>query len=91
MSTKLHLHWDTWQQLTKGQAEVEVSGSTTGECINDLIRQFPAIEKELLDKDGRLLEYLSVFVNREIAFPDELATPVNDGDDIHLIPLIGGG
>ena len=91
MGIKLNLHWDTWQQLTKGQAAVEVSGSTTGECIKDLIRQFPAIEKELFDKEGKLLEYLSVFVNREIAFPDEIATSVKDGGEIHLIPLIGGG
>ena len=51
---------------------------------------FPKLQ-ELFDKEGKLLEYLSVFVNREIAFPDELATPVKDGDEIHLIPLIGGG
>ncbi len=91
MSTKLHLHWDTWRHLTNGQATVEVNGNTTGECLKDLVKQFPAIEKEIFDKDGKLLEYLSVFVNREIAFPDEMATPVKDKDEIHLIPLIGGG
>ena len=91
MSIKLHLHWDTWQRLTNGQATVEVNGNTTGECLKDLVRQFPAIEKELFDKDGKLLEYLSVFVNREIVFPDEMAVPVKDRDELHLIPLIGGG
>lgn len=88
---KLHLHWDTWQRLTGGQVVVTVSGSTTGECLEDLIREFPAIKEEMFDKDGNLLEYLSIFVNREVAFPEELTTPVNYGDEIHIIPLIGGG
>jgi molybdopterin converting factor small subunit len=88
---KLHLHWDTWQRLAGSQAVVAVSGSTTGECLEDLVREFPAIKQELFDKDGGLLEYLSVFVNREVAFPDELTKPVKHGDEIHIIPLIGGG
>jgi len=59
--------------------------------LKDLVEQVPSIEKEIFAEDGNLLEYLSIFVNRELAFPEELTTPVKDGDDIHLIPLIGGG
>jgi len=91
MSAKIHLHWHTWRQFTNGQAVVEVSGKTTGECLKDLVRQFPALEEELFGKNGRLLESLSLFVNKTIAFPDELTAPVSDGDEIHIIPLIGGG
>ena len=91
MSARIHLHWHVWQELTKAQAIVEVNGNTTGECLRHLVEQFPAIEKEIFNEDGSLLEYLSIFVNKELAFPEELTAPVKDRDEIHLIPLIGGG
>jgi len=91
MSAKMHLHWHVWQDLANGQTVVEVNGNTTGECLKHLVEQFPAIEKEIFTEDGNLLEYLTIFVNKELAFPEELTTPVKDGDDIHIIPLIGGG
>ena len=91
MSVKIYLHWYTWRQLANEQAIVEVSGNTTGQCLKHLVKQFPAIEKEIFGKDGKVLDYLSIVVNREVAFPNELATPVKDEDEIHIIPIIGGG
>ena len=70
---------------------MEVNGNTTGECLKNLVEQFPSIKKEIFTEDGNLLEYLSIFVNKELAFPEELTAPVKDGDDVHLVPLIGGG
>jgi molybdopterin converting factor small subunit len=91
MSIKVNIHWHVWQELTNGQAIVEVSGNTTGQCLKYLVKQFPALEEEIFDKAGELHGYLTIFVNREPAFPDELAKPVKDGDEIHLVPLIAGG
>jgi molybdopterin converting factor small subunit len=91
MSVRVHLHWHTWRALTDGQVVVEVSGKTTGECLKDLVRQFPALGRELFGKDERLAEHISLFVNKTVAFPDELAAAVRDGDEIHVVPMIGGG
>jgi len=91
MSVKINLHWHVWQELTNGQAVVEVNGNTTGQCLKRLVQQFPALEKELYDKDGELLGYLTIFVNREPAFPKELTKRVKDGDEIHVVPLVAGG
>jgi molybdopterin converting factor small subunit len=38
-----------------------------------------------------LAEHISLFVNKTVAFPDELAAAVRDGDEIHVVPMIGGG
>ena len=91
MSVKINIYHSSWRELTKGQTTIEVSGDTTGQCLNHLVKQFPALEKEIFDKDGKLLNYLSIFVNREIAFPEELTKPVKDGDELDIIPIIGGG
>jgi molybdopterin converting factor small subunit len=91
MSIKINLHWHLWQELTNGQAMVEISGNTTGQCLKHLVRQFPALNKEIFEKDGELLGYLTIFINREPAFPEELTKPVKDGDEIHIVPLIVGG
>jgi len=56
-----------------------------------LLEQFPALGKEIFDRNGELLGYLTIFVNREPAFPEELTKPVKDGDQIHIVPLIAGG
>jgi molybdopterin converting factor small subunit len=34
---------------------------------------------------------VEVYVNNESAYPEELAKPVQDGDEIHLILMLAGG
>jgi len=70
---------------------VEASGNTVGECLQYLVTQFPEIKKVLFDKEGELLRYLDIYVNLESAYPEDLAKPVKDGDEIDIIPMIGGG
>lgn len=91
MSITVNLHWHEWQKETNGQTIIEVNGNTTGQCLKHLLEQFPALEEEIFDRDGELLGYLTIFVNREPAFPEELAKPVKDEDQIHIVPLIAGG
>ena len=91
MGVKIYLHWHEWQELANKQTVIEVNGSTTGQCLNRLVEDFPNLKTEIFDKNGDLLGYLTIFVNKEPAFPDELARPVKDGDEIHIVPLIAGG
>ena len=79
------------QSYTNNMETASVSGGTVGECLNDLIRQFPDIEKMLYDKSGELLDYVTLFVNEEDTYPDNLAKPVKDGDVLQLAYLIAGG
>ena len=77
-------------QFTSGMKTVEVNGSTIGECLNDLVRQFPGLGENLFDKDGNLHYYLTMWVNRE-STTDLLADPVKDGDILDIIPVYVGG
>mgnify|MGYP001211790661 CR=1 FL=1 len=81
------------QHLTDNQDVVKVSGSTVGECLEDLVKQFPGIRKGLFDKHGKLLSYVEVYVNGESKYsqPEQLDSPVKDGDEVSLVLIVGGG
>ena len=79
------------QHLTNGVKVAEVSGRTVGECLIDLVRQFPQLKALLFTKNGKLLKYLDVYINGESAYPEELAKPVSDGDELYIIKIIVGG
>jgi len=70
---------------------IEVRGSTVGECLNHLVKQFPSIKKQLFCKDGALFENVIISVNGESAFPEQLAKPVKDGDELNIVFMISGG
>jgi molybdopterin converting factor small subunit len=78
-------------QYTKGQQIVDVSGNTVGQCLDDLVKQYPSIRPGLFDSSGKLHSYIVIYVNGESAYPEVLAKPVKTGDKLHIIFLIGGG
>jgi molybdopterin converting factor small subunit len=79
------------QPYTNNQEAAEANGSTVSECINHLVKQFSAMEKMLFDKNGKLLSYVGIYLNGEDTYPEELAKPVKDGDELHILYIIGGG
>jgi len=80
------------QHLTNDQVVAEVSGNTVGQCLDNLVKQFPGIESELFEKNGKLLEYVDIYINLESSYPEELAKPVKDGDELHItLFTIAGG
>ncbi|MBA7591115.1 Sulfur carrier protein CysO [subsurface metagenome] len=90
MSVIVNLH-PGLQRFTNGQATVKVEGNTVGQCLDGLAKQFPGIKSRLLDKKGKLLNYIDIYVNQESAYPEELAKAVRDGDEIHITLIIAGG
>ena len=90
MGIKVHIH-KTHRQFTNGLDVVEVEGNTVGNCLEHLVKQFPGIEKELFDKKRNLRNVVEVYLNLESAYPDELARPIKDGDEIHLTLILAGG
>jgi molybdopterin converting factor small subunit len=90
MPVKIHIH-TTHRQFTKGLEVVPVEGNTVGECLAQLVKQFPGMEKALFAKKDKLLNTVEVYLNQASAYPNELAKPVKDGDDIHLLIMLAGG
>ena len=74
------------------QTVVDVAGETVSVVIDDLIRQFPTLEKHLKDKNGNLRSFVNVFVGDEdIRSLDGLNTEVEPDDALIIIPSIAGG
>jgi len=90
MAVRIHVH-TTHRQFTNGQEVVEVEGKTVGECLKQLIARFPAMEKALFAKKDQLRNVVEIYVNHASAYPNELAKPVQDGDEIHLVVMLAGG
>ena len=90
MAVKVNIH-TTHRQFTNGLEVVAVEGSTVGECLNHLVKQFPGMEKALFVKKDKLLNIVEVYVNHASAHPNELVKPVQDGDEIHLVIMLAGG
>ena len=75
MSIKINLH-KTHRQYTNDQETIEVSGETVEECLKDLIKKYPPLEKEIFVKGGKLNPIMEVYLNGESAYPNELEKEV---------------
>ena len=90
MSVKINIP-SYMKASTDNKRVVEVDGSTVGECLNHLVEQFPRIKKQLFSKEGNLFENIIISINGESAYPEQLAKPVKDDDELKIIFVIGGG
>ncbi|MFC2069706.1 MoaD/ThiS family protein [Chloroflexota bacterium] len=91
MSIRVDIFYARLKQLIDNPDLVEVDGSTVGECLNDLVRQYPGTERWLFNKQGQLLRNLYVYINAESNYKAELAAPVKEGDKLIIASLIAGG
>jgi len=91
MTVKVNIFYPHLQQFTHHQEVVHVDGGTVGECLGNLVNQFPGIEQGIFDKQGQLLNYVYLFINGKASYPTDLAMPVNDGDELTIALLLAGG
>lgn len=90
MTIKIHIHI-THRQYTNGKKTIEVEGTSVGEALNNFIALYPEMKNELFDKNGELLHYIEIYLNKESAYPGELKKQVKDGDEIQIITFLAGG
>lgn len=67
-------------------------GKTIGELLAGLGDRYPKLRREMFTPAGELKEFINIFINgRNIAFLNDMATPLSDGDIIALFPPVAGG
>jgi molybdopterin converting factor small subunit len=76
---------------TNGLDIVEVTGSTVGECLRQLVKQCPNIRQRLFDKDGNLVTYVGIYLNEQSVDAEGLAKPIKDEDEISIVLMVTGG
>jgi len=79
--------------VTKNEKEVEVSASTLCEVVDKLVVKYgDAFREKIFDPSGKLKRLLNFYVNgKNVRFLKQLDTPVNDDDEILILPTVSGG
>lgn len=71
--------------------EFETDADTYGELLEALQSRYPTLESRLV-RDGSLVGEVAVTKNkRNIRHIDGLATPLEDGDVVRMVPSVYGG
>ena len=76
---------------TAGAREIEASGRTVRELLDDLMGRFPALRGQLL-ADDELVPFVNVYVEGEdVRTRGGLETKVAESDTVILLPAMAGG
>jgi len=90
LAVTVNLH--PWlSEVAGGQKEAVVTGTTIGECLQNIDELFPGIKDRLINREGKLKPYITILLNGENTYPEELMKPVEPGDEISFIFMIDGG
>lgn len=80
------------RELSGGEGEVSVEGSTVGEVLKALDAAHPGFSARLFDDGGGLRRFVNVFVaDEDVRFADGLNTKVEPGQTVSIIPAVAGG
>jgi molybdopterin converting factor small subunit len=81
----------TLRTETGGERQVEASGGTVRELLDDLIGRFPGLRTQLVE-DDEIAPFVNVYVEGEdVRTLDGLETPVREGSTVILLPAMAGG
>ncbi len=80
------------RNVTGGEAEARVDDAdTVGQVLDGLYDRYDGL-RERIAEDGDLRRFVNVYVEGEdIRFLDGLDTPVEDGDEVTILPAVAGG
>ena len=77
------------RSYTGNRANVEASGTTVGELLDDLDRQFPGIAFRVVDEQGRMRQHMVVWLDGERC--RDLSASVEGQDELVLMQALSGG
>ena len=80
------------RSYVNGQSEVAVQGRSVADAMESLMDQFPALRPHLTNSRGELRPFVNLFLGENnIRDLKGLATPLEEGDKLLLIPSVAGG
>ncbi|HZD02311.1 MAG TPA: ubiquitin-like small modifier protein 1 [Actinomycetes bacterium] len=72
--------------------DLALPGTTVGELLHELRGPYPGVHQRVMDERGSLRPHVNVLVNGEsIRYLAGLATCLDEGDEVWLLPAISGG
>lgn len=76
-----------------GKKEVEIDAPTLKDAFDVLTAEYgDQFKTKIFDNTGNPKRLIRIYVNgKDIRFLNHLKTPLNDGDEVLIIPAITGG
>jgi len=78
---------------TAGEKAVEIEALTLRDAVDRLIERYGEnFESKIYDERGKVRRFVNIYINgKDIRFLNHLETQLNEGDNISIIPAVGGG
>ena len=81
-----------FRRLTGNRANVEADGSNVAELLEDMEARYPGFRALIYDEQNQVPAHINIYVNnKEISTLDGIATPLEEGDQVAVIPALAGG
>jgi molybdopterin converting factor small subunit len=77
------------RSYTGNAAAVSAQGTTLGQLVSDLDRQYPGLRFRIIDEQGSIRPHIRLFVNR-LATRD-LASAISENDEVMIVGALSGG
>jgi sulfur-carrier protein len=77
------------QPFTEHQSIVQMKGETVADVLDNFLNTFSSLRSFLLN-EGELSPYVNIYLNA-VDVRALLSTPVQDEDELSLIPQFSGG
>jgi molybdopterin synthase sulfur carrier subunit len=80
------------RSLTEDQTQVDATGDTLRDALEQLFEAHPALRERMLDEDGTLRRFVNVYVDDEdVRTRDGLDTPLDARSSVIVLPAMAGG
>lgn len=76
---------------TGGLGLIEVDADSVRSCIDAVEAEHPGFRELILDGDGNVRRFVSLFVNGEALDRDAVDAPVADADHVQFLAAAAGG
>jgi len=76
----------------EGKSEIRLSGSSIGQVLQELTRQYPRLTPHIFNDSGQLRKFILVYLNDEdIRYKGGLEAAVYTESTVKIIPALAGG
>ena len=77
---------------TDKKPKVELEAQTVQEALDTLMSRYPSLSKHLQNDKGELRSFINIYLGDEdIRYLEKGQTPLQEGDELSIIPSIAGG
>jgi MoaD family protein len=81
-----------FRRVTANRDRIDVSAADVGALLDELERAYGGLKGLVRNEAGEIHQHVAVYVNSEpIDGLGGLSTPLQDGDEVAIIPALAGG